>query len=269
MQITNVIHDLERAGLFYTERQLYYAVCREYVPAPVRAMLARLRWAPFTLPVPISFARFTDAFAAWCAQHGQPPGLLREATPAAAVSLTGREPDLTAYAFAKVLLCQSTALAAMLRANGATMEFGCPILAADEPLPAAIADGLARAPAARALLLHDASPTGLQAGATCAAFLPANVRLMPLGLRPVHAARMHLFAQRNAEATLNRPVPSDLTGAEQHWLAGGWTAEVAAVPPIILLRVLRHGLSGAPPQPTLRERLRRLPTAGFMHWPTS
>jgi hypothetical protein len=147
------------------------------------------------------------------------------------------------------------------------MELGCPILIAGEPVPVSIAAGLARAPAPRALLLHAASSAGLQLGAALAAHLPPHVAVRPIGMRPSHAARMHLVARRSAEPGPNRPLPQDLTAAERRWLAGGWSAEVAAVPPFILLRVLRQAVAGPAPERPLRERFRRWPEAGFMSWP--
>ncbi len=267
MQITTTIHALEQAGLSYTVRQLYYAVCRAYLPAPIRAALARLRWARFTLPTPLDNKRFERHLADWMARHGHPPGLLHEAALAPAVPLHGREPDLALYTLPRVLICQSQAIAAMLRANAATMEFGCPVLAADDPLPAPIAVGLARAPMPQVLLLHDAGPAGFDLGATLAAQLPVNVQFSSIGLRPDHAARLHLFVQRNQPRASKRTVPQDLTGAERRWLLAGWTVEVAAVPPLILLRALRQATGNAPIEPSLRERLRRLPASGFMSWP--
>lgn len=267
MRLAATINSLASTGIAYTERQLYYAFCRDLLPAPLRAALARMRWAPFTLPTPITFARFARMLEAWRAHHGTPPGLLAEALPATAAPPVAYAPDLDRYALPKALICQDAAIAAMLRANGALMELGCPILAAPDPLSAPIAAGLARAPAGRALLLHDASAAGLQCAAAYAARLPANVRLVGLGLRPAHAARMHLFVQRERSLAPNRPLPHDLTGAERRRLAGGWTAEVAAVPPFTLLRVLRQAFSAMPTSSPLSERLRRLPGLGFMSWP--
>jgi hypothetical protein len=267
MHLSTAVRQLESSGLYYTERQLYYAVCRARLPQPMHALLHQLRWASFTLPAPYSPERFAAALAARRAQHGNPPGLLTEAAPAPVAPLAGREPDLAAYALPRVLFCQSAPIAAMLCANGAIMELGCPILAAGEPLPGPIAAGLARAPAPQALLLHDASDAGLHCAATLATQLPAGVRLASLGLRPDHAARLHLFVRRSNRAALEHPLPPDLTSAERRWLARGWTAELAAVPPFTLLRVLRQAFGAGPPALPLRERLRRLPATGFMSWP--
>lgn len=267
MHLATTIGQFASTGIAYTERQLYYAFCEKFLPAPLRAVRARMRWAPFTLPVPITPERFERMLAAWRAQYGAPPGLLAEPPPANATLPVRPAPDLASYALPKVLLCQDSAIAAMLRANGALMELGCPILAAADPLPAPIAAGLAQAPAARALLLHDASVAGLQCAVALDAQLPVNVRLVGLGLRPGQAARMHLFMQRSRSLAPNRPLPQDLTGAERRWLAGGRMAEVAAVPPFTLLRVLRQAMSNAPASPPLHERLRRLPGLGFMSWP--
>jgi hypothetical protein len=266
MHLAAAIHQLESTGLRYTERQLYYAVCRAMLPAPVRALLPRLRWAPFTLPAPLSLARFERRLHAWITRNSSPPGLLPAPLPAPAAPQS-REPDLDRYAMPRVLICQSAAIAAMLQANAATMEYGCAVLAAAAPLPAPIVAGLARAPAPRALLLHDASSAGLQLGAALAAHLPPHSVVRPIGLRPSHAARMHLVARRSAESGSKRPLPQDLTAAERRWLAGGWTTEVAAIPPFILLRVLRQAIAGLAPELTFRERFRRWPEAGFMSWP--
>ncbi|MGW4768169.1 hypothetical protein ACWEO2_09005 [Nocardia sp. NPDC004278] len=174
------------SGIRFTERQLYYEVCR--ILTPVHRIPRRFA---FTVPAPLSYASFRSALD----RHGELPGLLTLAPPEA--TRAGRhtpEPDLFDYGLPRLLVCESDAIAQMLRANGLPMESACPVLSAAElPLDPGIAGMLASVPGT-IYLLHDASAAGLTFPARLRELteIPDGVRVVPLGLRPRQAGTLHL-----------------------------------------------------------------------------
>lgn len=237
-----------RAGapedLAYTERQLYFETCR--VLLPVHRLPRRPR---FTVPAPIAYGRFRRSLDRYRDQYGEPPGLLAAPlTPPVVAEPAGgappSAPDLYDYGLPRLLVCQHADIAAMLLANELHMEAACAIVAAGAPLPEPLRWGLERAGAPEVLVLHDASPDGqalLEA-------LPdrlgplGGATVTGLGLRPVHAASLHLVAEAGR-------------------------AEVAAVNPARLLRTLRRLLIGARSRTRRPFALRRERAVGFLTWP--
>ena len=240
----------------YTERQLYYEVCRGLRPFAAEGSL------PSPAPPAVEFESFQAAVSAF----GRSAGLLDE-TLSRPLPLEGREPDLTHYGISRILLCQDPSIARMLRANGFPMEAGCAVIAHPRPmpLPPPLDDMAALARRAAIFALHDASPEGLRwAGKVSARrFLPRGARFRAVGLRPVHARRLQLPAPRNPSPDLDG-LPPTLAPAERAWLAEGWSAEVAAVPPARLMRALRRIVRETTPRPTPELAQSR---AGYMTWP--
>jgi hypothetical protein len=180
-----------------------------------------------------------------------------------------REPDLADYGLPRLLICQREDTARMLVANEFHMEAVCAVLGARaaSPVPDTVRAMLGRTPGARVYLLHDASPEGLAfaAGFGSEAGLPDGVPVTPLGVRPSHAWRMHLFASRGALSVAETPCwPVYLTPRERAWLEAGWRAEAASIAPARLLRALRRILLGPVSAPARPGSYRNL---GFMTWP--
>lgn len=301
--IRHSVAELQTPGrLAYSERQLYYEVCRTlsrrpdtylpWVPAVAALPLLAARrtagatrllaaavllgvgqrlvhHAPYTLPPPLSDTAFRAALDA-CRAHGPLAGLLP--TDAAPALPLDREPDLAAYGLPRVLICQHTSVARMLRANLFHLETTCAVFGLDEvqPLAPEVQAMLARTPTARIMVLHDASPAGLALPTRLATDLqlPAGLTPVSIGLRPVHARRLHLFATRRPfTPALAAAWPETLTAAERAWLQQGWQAEVESVRPLRLLRTLRRIVSGDLPAPRRRFDQRRFRELGFMTWP--
>lgn len=211
-------------GVRFTERQLYYEVCRQLRPAPLAEGFPR------TAPAPISFEAFRRALDA----AGRPAGLVGETAPEP-LPLEGREPDLAAYGLPRMLVCQDPGLARMLVANGFHMELSCAVVAAWPP-PAPFGAMLERARHPRVFALHDASAAGLAWMESLR--LRVSAPLREIGLTPSHAMRLKLIAHRGPRRQLD-PSPH-LSTVERAWLADGWSAEAAALPPARLLRALRR-----------------------------
>ncbi|MFG3054099.1 hypothetical protein ACGFZP_24520 [Kitasatospora sp. NPDC048239] len=262
-----------RAGapgdLRYTERQLYYELCR--VLQPLHAGPRRI---PYTLAPPVRYARFAEALAA---RSGEPPGLLPPLAPTAPAVRTVRttaESDLYDYGIPRLLVCQSRDITRMLIANDLHLEAACPVLAADElPLDPRLVAALEQGDAL-VHVLHDASPAGLACFERVReTYGPrgAGLKVRSMGLVPRHATTLHLTAGRGPHPYTG-PLPTGLREAERAWLGSGRTIELAAVGPARLLHtVIRQvrGASGAPRRAPLHRRVRTVRDTGFLTWPTA
>jgi hypothetical protein len=224
-----VVHAGAPGGIRFTERQLYFELCRTLQPL-CRAS-RRLR---FTVPAPIGYDRFRRGLSRW---PGDVPGLLtapRDPAPAP-------PPEVFGYGLPRVLVCQSREIADMLLANGLHMESVCPVFSVDDlPLDHRLR-GAVEAGTGRVYVLHD---TGAAGDATVEAVTgwAAGIPVVPLGLRPVHAAALHLPRV-------------------------GPTAEVAAVNPARLLRTVHRLVREQYRARRSLPRLRRLAATGFLSWP--
>ncbi|GGL30807.1 hypothetical protein [Nocardia jinanensis] len=174
-------------GIRFTERQLYYELCRVLAPAP------RLpRRVAFTVPAPLPFAAFRAALA----RYGEVPGLLAPEPPRRAPPGTHTpEPDLFDYGLPRLLVCESHTVAQMLRANGLPLESATPVVSiAELPLRPAVVAMLTRG-AGSVYVLHETSAAGLALPNRLPelAEIPDGLRVVPLGLRPRQAMGLHLF----------------------------------------------------------------------------
>lgn len=253
-------------GLRFTERQLYYEVCRVLLPLP-----RRLRRPAFTVPAAVRYADFRAALRA----HGPIPGLLEPAPPR--VRSAGEhtpEPDLFDYGLPRLLVCESHAVAEMLRANGVPMESACPVYSAAElPLDPRIAGMLARVDRSAIFLLHDASPSGLTFPDRVRDLtpIPDDVRVVPLGLRPRQAGSLHTthLADLVRPPEPFRPAPTRAADPwERDWLRHDRRVEVEAVRPAALLRTV-HRLVREVRPPVAPAPWHRVRTTGFLTWPTA
>ncbi|MEW1723599.1 hypothetical protein [Streptomyces sp. NPDC093109] len=252
----------------FTERQLYYEVCRAL--RPLHAYPRRVRRTPAP---PVPYERFTAALRRYADGGGDLGGLLgggggvggRASSPP-----EPREPDLYDYGLPRLLICQSPSVARMLLANDLHLEAACPVFAADDlPFDARLVAGLGRVDGATVHVLHDASAAGLAlTGRVRDAFegVPGPVRVVSMGLVPRHAMALHLVAGRGPNVPAG--LPATLTPRERAWLAAGRFAEVESVPPARLLRtVLRLVRGPRTPVHSVWTGLRTLRASGFMTWP--
>ena len=244
-------------GIRFTERQLYYELCRVLQP-----LCGARRRPGFTVPAPVSYRRYETALRR---RPGEIPGLLTGPRPPALAPPA----EVFDYGLPRVLVCQHRDIADMLLANRLHMESACPVFAVDDlPLddrfPAAVRRG-----DGRLYVLHDASFAGLAAVASVrrwAGDLPAT----PLGLRPVHAAALHLprIGIPLAESAEDAALLDALEPWERRWLRSGRVAEVAAVNPARLLRTVHRLVRNQSRPRRALPRLRRLSAVGFLSWPS-
>lgn len=234
----------EPGDIRFTERQLYYELCR--VLRPVHRAPRRPR---FTVAPAVSYRDFRAALS----RHGEVSGLLTESELAPRTGPPGKrtaEPDLFDYGLPRLLICQRQEIAAMLRANGLPMESACPVFGLDElPLDPRLETMLSRAEGT-IYLLHDATPAGLTLRQAITA--PPRVRAVTVGLNPRQAGSMHLVHGRGPGA-----------GA----LRRGRFVEIAAINPATLLRFVHRVVRGVRGERTQWTDLRRARNLGFLSWP--
>lgn len=234
-------HRVSAGGrFFYTERQLYYEVCRS-----LRPVTRYGRGIPFCWPKPISYAEFSQALKVHVSLNGTPPMLLPEVTPCKPGFLA-HEKDLADYGIPRLLVCADRNIAAMIIANHMHMELCCPALGLSDasPLPDLMCALLARTEEPRVYLLHDADMEGLTLFMRLRArlSLPATVTPVEVGLRPYQAAKTHLFVERTGLPAEDWHLPVGFTPFEKWWVKTGLKAEVAALSPVSLFRMLRKAL---------------------------
>jgi hypothetical protein len=88
----------------------------------------------------------------------------------------------------------------------------------------------------------------------------------PLGLRPAHAAALHLSRIRGATGEPDALVDT-LARWERAWLRSGRAVEVAAVNPARLLRTVHRLVRNQNRARRTLPRLRRLAAVGYLSWP--
>ncbi len=209
--------------------------------------LAVSKQIPRTLPPPILWQEFEEKLSNYL-QNNKIDGLLKIGKN---VKLTNEIPDdLTLYGLPKLLICESDEIAQMLRANQFHLQTPCGVLSLKEasPLSDNFQNMLSSAEEAQVFYLHDASWQAISLIPDLHRILSLNyeIPLRPLGLRPIHAQRLHLFAQKEIDFSPNVDLAkiSYLDEKEKTWLKSGFKTEVSAVAPVRLLRVLRRLILG-------------------------
>lgn len=286
-KLARTVRDLAAFGeLFFTKKQLYYEFCRSLraphgletgiaaavfgvgllptwlaarqnrrlgagllaANAAINGAAVWRRNAPHVLAPPLSWAEFEDILA----NIEAPPNLL-----AAAIENADENEfavDFPLYGLPRLLICQSPDISQMLLANNFHLEASCVILSLPQaaPLSPVLLQMLAQAENSRVFYLHDADWQTFQTLPDLREKLdlPSEINLQMLGLRPSHAQKMHLFVERGVEnpaASLEKV--ASLTNSEKKWLTAGFRAEVAAVAPVRLLRVVRRLVLNLPEPP--------------------
>ena len=209
--------------------------------------LAISKQIPRTLSPPIAWNEFQENLLDYL-KNNEISGLLKIKKD---VKFADKIPDdLTLYGLPKLLICERCEIAQMLRLNQFHLQTPCAVLSLREvsPLSENVQKMLLSAEEPQVFFLHDASSQAfvLIPKLRQILALKAEIPLRPLGLRPVHARHLHLFAQRNVNFSPNTNFAEIdyLDESEKTWLKNGFTAEVSAVSPVRLLRVLRRLILG-------------------------
>ena len=178
------------------------------------------------------------------------PYARRENTPA------NLNPDITAYSFDRVVVCDGAEVAQLLIANNFHFENNCAVLSITgypENIFSTVMEMLRRNPNLKVYALHDASPRGVNLinhlRTSPNWFLNTDVAIYDLGLLPRQFIdNSKAFVQQKEEYAANArnlsiDVKRDLTEAEIAWLESGKFIELESFTPQRLLRVVTQGIA--------------------------
>ena len=167
-------------------------------------------------------------------------------------------PDVTAYSFDRLVVCDSAEIAQMLIANNFHFEHNCAVLSITgypQDIFTTTMAMLRRNPELKVYALHDCSPRGIGLGQRLRTsdrwFQHSNIAIIDVGLTPRQVMSVNgLFVQMSAEsAQAAQQVPPDqwvgLSAAEVQWLEAGNYVELESFPPQRLLQVLNRGIAGS------------------------
>ncbi|OBQ40267.1 MAG: hypothetical protein AN487_02155 [Anabaena sp. CRKS33] len=168
-------------------------------------------------------------------------------------------PDITAYSFDRLVVCDSANMAQLLIANNFHFENNCAILSITgypQSIFNTTMEMLRRNPDLKVYAIHDCSPKGVSLVHHLRTsekwFLNSNMTIIDLGLLPrqIIASQGKMFirfsSQLKDEAKkLSVDIRQSLTADELAWLDTGNFVELESFTPQKLIQVLRHGISGS------------------------
>jgi hypothetical protein len=166
-------------------------------------------------------------------------------------------PDVTAYSFDRVVICDNSKIAQLLIANNFHFENNCAILSANgypESIFATTMEMLRRNPNLQVFAFHDCTPKGVTLAHRLSTsedwFFNHSVRIIDLGLLPrqILASKKGMFVQNSEySARKSQELPSEvrqkLSPEELVWLDAGNTVELESFTPTMLIRILQGGIS--------------------------
>jgi len=160
-------------------------------------------------------------------------------------------PDLASYSFDRALITDFAETAAMLVANRFHFENNCAILSRDGRYPDNgrfddILDMLKRNPNLTVFAIHDATREGLRLPLDLRAenwFTDRSVRVVDLGLRPIHVMKGGFMLTGGTAVALPREIATLLKPEEATWLTQGNVAELASLRPARLMRAIYQGFN--------------------------
>jgi hypothetical protein len=175
------------------------------------------------------------------------------------VDSTSINPEVTAYSFDRLVVCDSANLAQLLIANNFHFENNCAILSITgypQSIFTTTMEMVKRNPDLQVFALHDCSPKGvslvhhLRSSETW--FLNNDVTIIDVGLLPrqILANKRGMFVQNTdslAKKATELPleIRQTLSKEELSWLDAGNFVELESFSPQILIKVLRNGISGS------------------------
>ena len=168
-------------------------------------------------------------------------------------------PDITAYSFDRLVVCDSANMAQLLIANNFHFENNCAILSITgypQSIFNTTMEMLRRNPDLKVYAIHDCSPKGVSLVHHLRTsekwFLNSNVTIIDLGLLPrqIIASQGKMFTRFSSQLKdeakkLSVDICQTLTADELAWLDTGNFVELESFTPQKLIQVLRHGISGS------------------------
>ncbi|MBD2296558.1 hypothetical protein H6G06_24525 [Anabaena sphaerica FACHB-251] len=168
-------------------------------------------------------------------------------------------PDVTAYSFDRLVVCDSANIAQLLIANNFHFENNCAVLSVNgypQSIFETTMEMLRRNPNLQVFALHDCSPKGVSLVHRLRTsenwFLNSAVKIIDVGLLPrqILANKRGMFVQNVAalakkSTELPLEVRQTLSNEELAWLDAGNFVELESFSPQMLIKVLRSGISGS------------------------
>jgi len=166
-------------------------------------------------------------------------------------------PDVTAYSFDRLVVCDNDAIAQFLIANNFHFENNCAVLSING-YPQAIfqttLEMVRRNPELKVFVLHDCNPRGMglahQIRNSSAWFQGRNITIVDVGLSPrqVMNSGGRLFVQQSLEiGSRMRQLPTDvrqgLLPGELRWLEAENFVELESLPPQRLIQILHQTIT--------------------------
>jgi hypothetical protein len=169
---------------------------------------------------------------------------------------TSVNPDITAYSFDRVVVCDSATIAQLLIANNFYFENNCAVLSITgypQGIFSTVLDMLRRNPELNVYALHNASPHGVTLIHNLRTspnwFADSTVTIYDLGLLPRHVLNSrNLFIQSSPESAaqarqLGLEIRRELLAEELEWLESGNFVELESFTPQRLLQIVTQGIS--------------------------
>ncbi|MEH2132764.1 MAG: hypothetical protein V7K86_19470 [Nostoc sp.] len=168
-------------------------------------------------------------------------------------------PDVTAYSFDRLVVCDSATIAQLLIANNFHFENNCAILSITG-YPQSIFDTtmqmLRRNADLKVYAVHDCNPRGIglvhNLRTNADWFLNSEIVIIDIGLTPrqIIATKRGMFIQSSpysAQAAKQLPeeVRQSLSAEELAWLESGNFVELESFSPQSIIKVLQKGIAGS------------------------
>lgn len=173
--------------------------------------------------------------------------------------INNQPPDITAYSFDRLIVCESDEIAQMLIANNFHFEHNCAILSISgypQHLFETIMTMLRRNPELKVFALHNCSPAGMriihQLRTDPSWFVNSNVTIIDIGLSPrqiIDAGKSMFVLNTSVSAKqaqkLNPEIRQNLSDEELQWLDAGNFVELESFSVQKLIRILQRSIANS------------------------
>ena len=217
------------------------------------------RLANATEPLLISARQMAEWLYQWQRANGEinlmlgkPESKLSSSTESS--SLT---PDVTAYSFDRLVVCDSEEIAQMLIANNFHFEKNCAVLSISgypQSIFETTMEMLRRNPDLQVFVLHNCSPEGMkivsQLRTDPAWFATSDVMIVDVGLLPrqIMASAKNMFVQNSSSSAkkaqeLSKEIRQNLSAQELEWLDAGNFVELESFTSRKLMQILQQSMA--------------------------
>ncbi|MBD2676653.1 hypothetical protein H6H03_14740 [Nostoc paludosum FACHB-159] len=202
-----------------------------------------------------------NEFENWVNRWRQINGLIVKILPSPREdnTLATFNPDVTAYSFDRLIVCDRATIAQLLIANNFHFENNCAILSITgypQGIFETMMQMLRRNPDLKVYALHDCSPQGIglvhHLRTSPKWFKDSNIIIIDIGLTPrqIIAAKRGMFIQSSPESAqaakkLTGEIRQNLSAEEIEFLESGKFVELESFTPHRLIQILQKGIAGS------------------------